>query len=129
MPAVVTLELRDVGLAARDLAADDPGGGTRALLAGEAFLVELGVDLGAGARDPTRQKVGARQPRVALPDPLVGGKRNLLLRIRRIEIGRLRRKRRRLLLRWLFGSGVEVNGEGDLVVVEVEVEEVGEVPD
>lgn len=70
--AVVAFELGDVGLAGGDLAAGG-GGGAGALLGGQTDVVELGVEFGAGAGDPTREEVGAGESGVALSDLVVVG--------------------------------------------------------
>lgn len=122
MPAVVALEVADVGLAAGNLAAGHARPGTVCtvpLLPGEALLLELLVDLGAGAGDAASEEVGADEAGVSLADPAHG-------------LNRLREKVR-VGISGRSGRGDAVGhggipGIGEEVVVGGEVKEVGEVP-
>ncbi|PKI68822.1 hypothetical protein CRG98_010879 [Punica granatum] len=70
VPSVVALELADVRLAAQNLAASHARPralGPRPLLPGKTLLLELLIDLGAGAGDDASEEVGADESRVPLP--------------------------------------------------------------
>lgn len=72
MPLMVPFQLTDISLTARDLAPGRAAGGPRhpvPLLTGKKslLLLQLRIQFGAGAGDPTRQEIRAHQSRVALP--------------------------------------------------------------